>query len=156
MKRYAIIFLSVLAICSCAAQNLPEKLDSFVDKAELNSDKYSSQDWEKSQEDFQILLDQFNASDKSQYTDAEKQMAARAMGRYHALLIKEGLEKTEDIIGSIGKILPEYINGLATELGNGTENLLKTLESLVDTAALDSTFKKLDKVLEGLFGTGVE
>lgn len=153
MKRYFIIIAaSVMALCSCATTSLPQKMDSFVDEAELKSESYTAEDWQKSKDSFDALINQFNASDASQYSDAEKEMAARAMGRYHALMLRQGVEKTEDILGSIGKILPEYLDGFATELENGVEGFADQLKSLVDTSALNSSFEKLGAALEGVFG----
>lgn len=153
MKRYFIIIAaSVMALCSCATTGLPQKMDSFVDEAELKSESYNAEDWQKSKDSFDALINQFNASDASQYSDAEKEMAARAMGRYHALMLRQGVEKTEDILGSIGKILPEYLDGFATELENGVEGFADQLKSLVDTSALNSSLEKLGSALESMFG----
>lgn len=153
MKKYFIISLLSLGLCSCASMSLPEKLDNFVDRAEIASENQTNDyDWQKSQEDFQILLDQFNSSDKKKYSQEEEQMAAKAIGRYHALLIKEGLEKSTDLLQNLGKIIPEYIDGLATELGK-SEGIIRSLEQLIDTSAMQSSIEKLGTALENLFGT---
>lgn len=65
-----------------------------MDKTELNASSYSQSDWEKSAIEYQKLVDDYMYSGK-EYTDAEKEMAARAMGRYHALLVKNGIESPE-------------------------------------------------------------
>lgn len=55
-------------------------LDSFVDNAELNSSDYDAEDWQKSMLQYERLVEEYSNSGK-EYTDAEKQMTARAMGR---------------------------------------------------------------------------
>ena len=130
-------------------------MDSFVDKAELDSDGYSSEDWEKSTQDFQTLVDKYNNSEK-QYSEAERQMAARAMGRYHALLLKNGLVKTGSVIEDLVKIIPEYIEGFADELVNNSEGFLQELESVLDSGRFESSFEKLGSALESVFGISEE
>lgn len=151
MKKILSAIITIGLLASCASMNLPEQLDSFVDKAEINSEKQDDYNWEQSIEDFQALVDAYNTSDKK-YTEEEKQIAARAIGRYHALLIKEGIGKSTDLIKNIGKIIPEYIDGLATELGKGAESIKQTFESMIDTSAIESSIEKLGSALESIFG----
>lgn len=146
---------SIILATSCVSSSLPEKMDSFVDKAELNADSFTPEDWKKSAVEFQVLVDRYSNSDK-QYSEAEKQMAARAMGRYHALLLKNGLDKTKNVIENLGKILPEYIDGFATELENNSEGFIQELESLIDTSRVEASLEKLGSALESLFGTSEE
>lgn len=155
MKRTVslIIFAAVaVMLSSCGSSSLPERMDSFVDKAELNADGYTPEDWEKSTQDFQALIQKYSESG-NEYSEAEKQMAARAMGRYHALLLKNGLEKTKSIFENLGKIIPDYIDGFAAEIENNSEGFLNELESIIDTSKVNESFDKLGKALESLFGT---
>lgn len=94
IKHVLIVAVMTVLMASCASQSAPQKLDNFVDKTELNASSYSQSDWEKSAIEYQKLVDDYMYSGK-EYTDAEKEMAARAMGRYHALLVKNGIESPE-------------------------------------------------------------
>lgn len=155
MKKFLLSALAAVLVCSCSTGNLPQKMDAFVDNAELKGESYSDTDWQKSAEDFQILMDQFNTGDH-QYTEAERQMAARAIGRYHALLIKNGIKKSGELLQGIGKILPEYLEGLATEFEQGAGELATSLESMVDTSAIESALDRIGNVLEEIFGVPEE
>lgn len=151
MKNTLLILISLLIMSSCSMRNLPVAMDKFVDNAELKGEQYSDSDWEKSTNEFEELIAEYTNSDK-EYTEAEKEMAARAMGRYHALLLKQGIAKSQEYIRSLGKIIPEYLDGFATEIGN-SEGLIKSLESLIDTTAIESSMEKLGSAIENLFGT---
>lgn len=151
MKHTLLILISLLILSSCSMQNLPVAMDKFVDNAELKVEHYSDSDWEKSTNEFEKLIAEYTNSDK-EYTEAEKEMAARAMGRYHALLLKQGMAKSQEYIRLLGKILPEYLDGFAAEIGN-SEGLIKSLKSLIDTTAFESSMEKLGSALENLFET---
>ena len=76
--RFIIIVLILASIAACSSSNVPQKLDSFVDKAELESSDYDAEDWQKSMSRYEKLVEEYSYSGK-EYSDAEKQMAARAM-----------------------------------------------------------------------------
>ena len=58
-KHTLIVAMIAFLMASCASQSAPQKLDSFVDKAELNSSSYSQTDWEKSAVEYQKLVDDY-------------------------------------------------------------------------------------------------
>ena len=113
--RCIIIVLTSAFIVACSSSNIPQKLDSFVDNAELNSSDYDAEDWQKSMLQYERLVEEYSNSGK-EYTDAEKQMTARAMGRYHSLLIKNGVEQSAAYLKELEAILPSYLEGLLMDL----------------------------------------
>lgn len=146
-----VIVVAAAITTSCATASLPEKLDSFVDKAELKSEKYNQDDWKKSQEEYEKLVEQYTNSDK-EYTDAEKQMAIRAMGRYHALLVKNGIKESASYLRELGKLLPSYLNGLVEGLGEDSEEFLKELEDSFDSEELEKSLDEFGSAIESLLG----
>lgn len=138
-------------MASCASQSAPQKLDSFVDKAELNSSSYSLSDWEKSATEYQKLVDDYMYSGK-EYTEAEKEMAARAMGRYHALLFKNGIEKGASFLKDFGKMLPEYLDGLASGLDENADGIGSAIENLFDEENIEKSLDALGSTIEKMFG----
>ena len=58
-KHTLIVAMIAFLMASCVSQSAPQKLDSFVDKAELNSSSYSQSDWEKSAVEYQKLVDDY-------------------------------------------------------------------------------------------------
>lgn len=151
IKHTLIVAMIAFLMASCASQSAPQKLDSFVDKAELNSSSYSQTDWEKSAVEYQKLVDDYMYSGK-EYTEAEKEMAARAMGRYHALLLKNGIEKGASFLKEFGKMLPEYLDGLASGLDENADGVGSALENLFDEEKMEKSLDALGSALEKLFG----
>lgn len=136
---------------ACINSSAPQKLDNFVDKTELNCDRYDANDWQKSMAQYEKLVEDFNKPGRH-YTDAEKQMAARAMGRYHSLLIKNGIEQSAAYLNELKSILPSYLEGLVEGLGEDSDEIKRSLEGLFDSEELEKTFSSLGETLEELFG----
>ena len=154
LPRIIAFLTSLLLIFSCATANAPQKLDDFVDKAELNSGSYDTDDWSKSMEQYEKLVDEYANSGK-EYTPEEKQMAARAMGRYHSLLIKNGVEQSAAYLKELEAILPSYLEGLVDGLGENSEELGKTLDGIFNSEELEKAFEGLGNKLEEIF-EGIE
>ena len=140
-KIAAIIFAAAM-ISACGKQSIPEQLEAFVDDAELKCDKYSKDDWAKSNEEFQKLADSYISSDK-QFTDDENQMALRSIGRYHALLIKHGVRESADFVRNLSRSLPSYINGIT--------NGINELGAKLDSIDINKSIEDLGTAIEGLF-----
>lgn len=152
--RCIIFVLTSAFIVACSSSNIPQKLDSFVDNAELNSSDYDAEDWQKSMLQYERLVEEYSNSGK-EYTDAEKQMTARAMGRYHSLLIKNGVEQSAAYLKELEAILPSYPEGLVDGLGENSEELGKTLEGIFNSEELEKAFEGLGNKLEEIF-EGIE
>ena len=152
--RCFFIVLATALIAACSSSNIPQKLDSFVDNAELKSSDYDAEDWQKSMLQYEKLVDEYSNSGK-EYTDAEKQMAVRAMGRYHSLLIKKGVEQSAAYLKELESILPSYLEGLVDGIGENSEDLGKTLEGIFNSEELEKAFEGLGNKLEEIF-EGIE
>ena len=149
---FRLLVLSAISLIlgSCSV-SIPEKLDRFVDKAELNSSSYDANDWQKSLNQYAELVNELSSSGK-QYSDAEKEMAVRAMGRYHSLLIKNGIEASATYIKELKSILPSYLEGLVEGLDENSDEIGKSLEGLFDSEELYRVLDNLGEKLEGIFG----
>ena len=147
---FRLLVLSAISLIlgSCSV-SIPEKLDRFVDKAELNSSSYDANDWQKSLNQYAELVNELSSSGK-QYSDAEKEMAARAMGRYHSLLIKNGIEASATYIKELKSILPSYLEGLVEGLDENSDEIGKSLEGLFDNEELYRVLDNLGEKLEGI------
>lgn len=151
--RFLAVSIIAIVITACISSSAPQKLDSFVDKTELNCDKYDADDWRKSMLQYDQLVKEFNKPGR-QYTEAEKQMAARAMGRYHSLLIKNGVELTAAYLEELKAVLPSYLDGLMNGLDENSEEIEKSLESIFNSEELEKAFsafgEKMDEVFSGM------
>lgn len=151
LTRFILLFPALVLLATCSSSNIPQKLDSFVDNAELKSNDYDAEDWQNSMLQYEELVEELSNSGK-EYSNAEKQMAARAMGRYHSLLIKNGIEQSAAYLKELESILPSYLEGLIDGLGENSEEFGKTLEGISNSEELEKAFDGLGHRLEELFG----
>ena len=150
LQAISIAFALLLA-CSCGSSNIPQNLDSFVDKVELDCENYEPNDWQRSLLQYEQLIEEFSSSGR-EYSEAEKQMAARAMGRYHSLLIKYGVEQSAAYLKELEAILPSYLEGLVEGLGENSEELEKSFEGLFSSEEMEKAFEGMGNKLEEIFG----
>lgn len=151
LTRFILLFPALVLLATCSSSNIPQKLDSFVDNAELKSNDYDAEDWQNSMLQYEELVEELSNSGK-EYSNAEKQMVARAMGRYHSLLIKNGIEQSASYLKELESILPSYLEGLIDGLGENSEEFGKTLEGISNSEELEKAFDGLGNRLEELFG----
>lgn len=131
MRNFIIAVLTLCATCiwvSCATnKSAPQKLCSFVDDVELKCDSYSQEDWERSKKEFELLVDDYSKS-SALYTEEQRQAVAKAMGQYHALLIKHGVQESLDYLQRIVKLIPSYIDGLTSGLNGDLDDSAALVE----------------------------
>lgn len=151
LTRFILLFPALVLLATCSSSNIPQKLDSFVDNAELKSNDYDAEDWQNSMLQYEELVEELSNSGK-EYSNAEKQMAARAMGRYHSLLIKNGIEQSAAYLKELESILPSYLEGQIDGLGENSKEFGKTLEGISNSEELEKAFDGLGNRLEELFG----
>ena len=66
-----IIFSLLLTSCIGSNRSVPQRMDSFVDNAELKSDSYSAEDWEKSEATFEKLFGYNRTTGQARPTNSE-------------------------------------------------------------------------------------
>ena len=140
----------VLAACG-GSTRLPVQMDSFVRNAELKSSSYDAQDWQLSMRRYEVLVKAYSSS-KERYSESEKRLAANAMGRYHALLIKNGVEVSAAYVRELKEIVPSYLEGLVDGLDEYSEDIKRSLEGLLDVEELEQRMRILEDRLDDLFG----
>ncbi len=154
--RFITIIMASVLMAACSNSSVSQKLDSFVDNAELNSSGYDAEDWQKSMSQYEKLVEEYSNSG-GECSEAEKQMAARAMGRYHSLLIKNGVKQSAAYLKELGSVLTPYLEGLADGFGEDSGEFGKGLEEFINSLELEKAFEELGKALEDIFeGTDEE
>ena len=130
-SSFLIIFAAALFLSSCVTpkSNVPQNIDDFVVKAQVNSSSYTQEDWDKSIAEYEKLIDEYQKNESS-YTAEEKQRVANALGRYHALLLENAMEQSADSLKGMlkeladyAKMLPAYMDGFKDVLESDTLKL---------------------------------
>lgn len=160
MKRiFTISMVAAAMLCSivsCASgKSIPQKLDAFVAEAETKSQDYSKDEWTKSKQDYEALLNQY-IENNDKYTKEEKELAIKAMGRYHALILKNGIQQGTELLKKYASLLPSYLDGFASGLQGDTVNLEEAIKNAIDEEKLEKVMDNLGNVLESIFGGSKE
>lgn len=159
MRAIQLSLLSVLSLMlfSCVSpvkENLPQKIDDFVIKAQVNCKDYSQADWEKSAKEYQAMMEEYGKNESS-YTAEEKQRVANAAGRYHALLVENAIDQSSAEIKALiqeladqSKLLPAFIDGFKDVLQGDSVKL----ENIFSDIFASDPVKELIGSIGSLFG----
>ena len=143
MKRLFILLSSLALVTACATwKNLPDRLDDFVDEAELASAKYSAEDWQASRDAYEELIAEY-AEHEDQYTQEQKNRVMRDMGRYHALLVVNGIHETTSFIKNLKSILPSYLEGVSDVVKENKEGVRDMFRDIFDVSGIKESIEGL-------------
>jgi len=126
MKKYLIapLLAAVLLVIVSCGSTLASRIESFVDKTEKNAPTYDEADWEKSEEKFSKLINEYQEKrDKLSREDCKR--INRAIGKYTSLALKSGVDEMasglEDLLESVPDVLDnllESADGFLDGLGD--------------------------------------
>lgn len=108
-----------LAAISCTAM-LPTRFERFVDRVEKNASSFTKEDWDKTSQSFEKLM---NAYEKS-YDKLSKEDRSRidkAVGRYHAIVLKSGVKNVIKSFDRAAKGVVDGVKSFLDELGGSGE-----------------------------------
>ena len=110
MKRLLIFLCSALLIVSCgnSVSHFSSQLEE-MEKASQTKDG-SEDDWEKLQLEYENFIRDFREHPEN-YSEEEKAEINKIMGRYHGLLVKEGLNEMAKEVEEYTKHLDSFLEG---------------------------------------------
>lgn len=109
MKKIVIILLMASILASCTSA-LPGKFTRLADKVEAKGANFSEAQWEKTNETFEKLVDQY-IDNYSSFKPSEKKEISKAIARYSAAAVKAGVQNASLEVNDILEDLPESIDG---------------------------------------------
>ena len=123
MKQILFIFISFFILSSCTSYKQKEvknNLESLITDIEKNNSKYTEQDWETKNKEFEIILSKEYLPIKDKLNEEQRLEINRLIGKYEAIKIKSGINRFKGIL----KDGFQQLESIITELSNDT-NLLK-------------------------------
>lgn len=99
--------LSAIALSSCAP-SLPARFDTFATNVEKRSDSYSLKTWERKNEKFKKLCDEYKQNYKS-YSSAERRSIHNSMATYAKTAAKSGVIAIGDAVEEIAEQISSMI-----------------------------------------------
>ena len=145
MKRICFYLVALFVVTACATwQNLPNRIESFVDKAEANADYYTTEDWQESNAEFEALISEFHEYIDN-YSDEEKDRVMKDIGRYHALTIVNGIKDASDFIKFLKDEMPSYLEGINEVVGEEKGGVIESLKQILGPSDILDSVEELMK-----------
>lgn len=113
MKNIVLTLATLLITVASCATPLSTRMDTYIDKVEERCDKWTDEDWELSQQEYDILLKEYKEN-YSTYTQEERDAINRAIGRYNGLLVKKGITKAGTLLEDFVNRIPSLIDGFVS------------------------------------------
>lgn len=147
-RFFTVLVLTALVSCS-TWRKVPDKMDAFVGKAEVSAARYSAEDWAESKAEYQALINEFSEHE-DQYTDEEKARVMKDIGRYHALLVVNGINEAAAFVETLRKILPSYLDGIKEVVEENKSGVSDLIKGILNPEGVDRAVKGLMEELSVL------
>ncbi len=128
MKRIiALVLMTALAalvLTTSCKETLPARFDRFVNYVEKRCDKFSEDDWQKANTQFEKLVNEYTENRSSYSTEQQKQIRA-AITKYVGLAAKSGVKTAIDTVNGLIEQIPSLLEGIGNflrDLGLGSSN----------------------------------
>ncbi|MBR6503732.1 MAG: hypothetical protein IKT15_02010 [Firmicutes bacterium] len=139
MKHISLIAAVLLLLTACATKkSVTERMDDFVNEAEKESAAYSVKDWEESKAEYEALLTEYSEH-ADEFTDEDRDKFAKSVGRYHSLLLLNGIEEAASSLKMLKDILPSYLEGFEEAVEENKEDFLGAIENMISSSEIDKT-----------------
>ena len=130
MKKLNIIMILMvmLFLTSC---EIPTslKFDNHLKKVEKNSENWTEEEWDMSNEQYRQLLEKYEEN-YDNMTQEERDKVNKAIGRYNGILMKKGIEKVDESIDDFIDRLPSLFEGFMSAFEEEMDNLEDKFEKL--------------------------
>ena len=110
IKTLVVLALGIALLAGCS-RPLADRMDKFVSKTEANCEKYSADDWAKSQEEFSALAQEYK-DNYSSFSKEEKERINKAMGKYTGLLLKKGVSEAGSVFQEAVEGATDFLKGI--------------------------------------------
>ena len=147
-RFFTVLVLAALVSCS-TWRKVPDRMDAFVGEAEVSASKYSAEDWAESKAEYQALINEFSEHE-DQYTDEEKARVMKDIGRYHALLVVNGINEAAAFVETLRKILPSYLDGIKEVVEENKSGVSDLIKGILNPEGIDRAVKGLMEELSVL------
>ena len=105
----AVFMASFMVACATPEEKSMRSLEELYQDMELNHEKYTTEDWEKVQVEFEVITAQMKLHD---YTDEQLREIGKLKGKCSAYLTKGLLKRAEKSFIELGGVLEGYLEEL--------------------------------------------
>ena len=148
-----ILIAASMMLLSCSDwKQVPDKLESLVDRVEQESGSFSENEWDDVKAEYYSLMNTYSEK-RDKYSAEENRRVAKAAGKYQGLLLRRKLKDAGSLLDDIIATAPEYLEGLGDVLSETEDNVLEDVENGIEGLInqVEGGLDNLINRLEGLF-----
>ena len=123
MKKILFVILAVVFLASCTA-TLPARFTKLADKVEAKGSKFTEDQWNKANEQFGQLVDEYSKNYDS-FNGKQKKEINRAIAKYAGAALKSGIDTAA-----------ETVEGILEELPNTLDSILQSAQGFLEGLGL--------------------
>ena len=116
MKRYLLIIPIVALLLAACSTTSPRTFERTVADAEQNGDKYSQEDWERADVNFDRFCQYYNYDRLQKMSEEEQREVGRLMARYTKARAKSALKDVDGALRTGASLLRGFLEGLGMEI----------------------------------------
>lgn len=121
MKKILILLGVILLMTACTG-SLPGKFTRLADKVEAKGKDMSKEQWDKCNEQFKNLVQEYSDNYDS-FTSDQKKEINTAIARYGKAAVASGISGVTETVTGILNEIPGALNGLLEGIGGFLEGL---------------------------------
>ena len=110
--------MTVLLAAACSTTS-PRTFERVVADAEQNGAKYSEEDWNRADDDFQRFCQRYNYDRLKAMSEEEQREVGRLMARYIKTRVESSVNDFDTLLKTGATLLKGFAEGLGLELEEG-------------------------------------
>ena len=119
MRKIAYLFcflcLSGLFFSACKS-TLPARFESFANSVEKKYKSFSEDDWNKANDKFFKLMDEYKKN-KSSYNSEQKKRINASIRKYATVAAKSGIKNVTETVNDVMSSVIDWLKGFVDEFG---------------------------------------
>lgn len=119
---FKVVLLSAVMLLAGCATSSPRTFERVVANAEQNGDKYSQEDWERADENFERFCQRYDYDQLQKMSEEEQREVGRLMARYTKARAKSALKDVDGALRTGAALLKGFLEGLGMEVEESEEN----------------------------------
>ena len=123
MKRILLILAAIVLVSACTS-SLPGRITRLANKVESHGANYSSAQWEKTNAQFQKLLQEY-VDNYDKFNTSQKKEINKAIALYGKAALKAGVTGVSNLI-----------DGVLSEIPNAVDDLIEGARGFLDGLGL--------------------
>lgn len=122
MKTITKFIIAIAAITMLVSWKDPlsTRITEYVDQVEQNCSDWTKDDWNKSEEKYIELLEEYKQNYDS-YSEEDRSIINKAIGKYNGIVVKKGIKGAGQKIKNFGKRLPSLMEGFVSAFDQNKE-----------------------------------